>query len=104
MGLSMCPGTGSGLCSRRHTCWCLARRDPAGVSMSRLAPGIWRAIGLALVAGAAWWMNVPDDTARAEELAGRGKFAEGTERATRAIQRAPLAWRPYFTRAGALAR
>jgi hypothetical protein len=48
-------------------------------------------------------MKVPDDAARAEELAGRGQFAEAAMRATRAIQRAPLAWRPYFTRAGAFA-
>jgi tetratricopeptide (TPR) repeat protein len=81
----------------------LARRDPPEGSVSRLAPGLWRAFGLALVAGAAWWMNVPDDSARAEELAGRGKSAEAAELATRAIQSAPLAWRPYFTRAGVLA-
>jgi tetratricopeptide (TPR) repeat protein len=81
----------------------LARRDPAEAGVSRFAPGIWRALGLALVAGAAWWINVPDDAARSEELAGRGKFAEAAARATRAVQRAPLAWRPYFTRAGALA-
>jgi hypothetical protein len=48
-------------------------------------------------------MNVPDEAARAEELAGRGKSAEAAERATVAIQRTPLSWRPYFTRAGALA-
>ena len=82
----------------------LARRDPAETGVSRLAPAIWRALGLLLVAGAAWWMAVPDDAARAEELADRGKFNEAAERATRAIERAPLAWRPYFTRAGALAR
>lgn len=82
----------------------LARRDPAESGVSRLAPGIWRVLGLALVAGAAWRVNMRDDAARAEELAGRGKFAEAAARATQAIERAPLAWRPYFTRAGALAR
>jgi hypothetical protein len=82
----------------------LARRDPDEAGVSRLVPGLWRATGLALVAGAAWWMNVPNHAARAEELAGRGKFAGAVTHATLAIQRAPLAWRPYFTRAGALAR
>jgi hypothetical protein len=81
----------------------LARRGPDAPGVSRIAPVLWRATGLAVVACAAWWMNVPDDAARAEELAGRGKFAEAGARATRAIQCAPLAWRPYFTRAGALA-
>ncbi len=81
----------------------LARRDRDEAAESRVAPILWRATGLALVACAAWWMNVPDHASRAEELAGRGKFAEAAARATRAIERAPLAWRPYFTRAGALA-
>ena len=65
----------------------LARRDPIGRGVSRLAPGAWRAAGLAIVTCAAWWMNVPDDTARAEVLAGSGRFDEAAVRATRAIQR-----------------
>jgi tetratricopeptide (TPR) repeat protein len=80
----------------------LARRD-AVPRASRVAPAAWRALGLALVALAAWWLNVPDDAARAETLSRAGNFAEATQCASRAIGRAPLDWRPYFTRAVALA-
>ena len=81
----------------------LARSDAAPRIASRAAPVLWRGIGLALVALAAWWLNVPDDASRAEALSRAGHFAEATQRARRAIERAPLDWRPYFTRAGALA-
>ena len=81
----------------------LARSDAAARTASRAAPVLWRGLGLVLVALAAWWLNVPDDTSRAEALSRAGHFAEATQRAGRAIERAPLDWHPYFTRAVALA-
>jgi tetratricopeptide (TPR) repeat protein len=81
----------------------LARKDDAPRITSRIAPVLWRAKGLALVALAAWWLNVPDDASRAEALSLDGRFAEATQRAGRAIERAPLGWHPYFTRAVAQA-
>ncbi|MEO6784841.1 MAG: O-antigen ligase family protein [Chthoniobacteraceae bacterium] len=82
----------------------LSRSDAAPRTASIFASALWRGIGLALVALAAWWVNVPDDEARAEALARDGNFSAAIVRASRAIGRAPLDWRPYFTRAGALAR
>ena len=81
----------------------LARRDAAPRPPSRVASTSWRAFGISLVALAAWWLNVPDDEARAEALSREGKFSAAAGRASRAIAREPLAWRPYFTRAAALA-
>jgi O-antigen ligase len=81
----------------------LSRNDSAPRAVSQFAVMIWRGIGLALVALAAWWVNVPDDAARAEILSRDGKFSAAIARASRAIERAPLDWHPYFTRAGALA-
>ena len=81
----------------------LARRDSAASAPSRAAQAIWRALGLALVGVAAWWVNVPDDESRAESLSREGKFSMAVTRASRAIVREPLGWRPHFTRAVALA-
>ena len=77
----------------------LARRDVVPRAASRAAAAMWRTLGLALVLLAAWWMNVPDDGARAEALSGEGKFSAAADRASRAIAREPLGWRAYFTRA-----
>ena len=81
----------------------LARRDAVPCAPSRAAAAVWRALGLALVALGAWWVNVPDDEARAEALSHDGKFSAAVSRADRALARAGLDWRPYFTRAVALA-
>jgi hypothetical protein len=81
----------------------LARRDAAPSAASRAALTMWRVSGLALIALGAWWANVPDDEVRAEALSRDGKFSAAVVRADRAIARAPLDWRPYFTRAVALA-
>jgi len=81
----------------------LARRDAEPSVPSRMAPAVWRGSGLAMVALAAWWIHFPDDAARAEALSRAGRFAGAVQRASVAIERAPLDWRPYFTRAGALA-
>ena len=81
----------------------LARRDAVPSAASRAALTMWRVSGLALIALGAWWANVPDDEARAEALSRDGKFSAAVVRADRAIARAPLDWRPYFTRAVALA-
>ena len=82
----------------------LSRRAAAPSASPAFAVTFWRVCGLALVALGTWWANVPDDAARAEALARDGKFSAAVVRASRAIERAPLDWRPYFTRAGALAR
>ena len=85
----------------------LARKDAVSevASHSSRAPVLlWRALGLAMVVLAAWWINFTDHAARAEALAREGRFDAAAESAGRAIARAPLDWRPYFTRAGALAR
>ena len=76
--------------------------DASGGKLAAVA--VWRGIGLAMVVLGAWWINFTDDAARAEVLAGEGRFAAAAESAGRAIARAPLDWRSYFTRAGALAR
>ena len=81
----------------------IARRDAVPSAASRTALATWRVLGLSLVALAAWWVNVPDDESRAESLSRGGKHAAAVERASRAIAREPLGWRPYFTRAVALA-
>ncbi len=81
----------------------LARKDNVPGMPSRFPVPAWRALGLAMVALAAWWMNFTNDAAHAEALASEGRFAAAVESANRAIARAPLDWRPYFTRAGALA-
>ena len=81
----------------------LARRDAVQRAASRTTVMLWRGIGLALVALSMWWLNVPDDAARAEALSRDKRYPEAVERANRAIEHAPLNWRPYFTRAGALA-
>ena len=81
----------------------LARRDATPSAASRAALTFWRVPGLALVGLGAWWANEPDDEARAEALSRDGKFSAAVSRADRAIARAPLDWRPYFTRAVALA-
>lgn len=81
----------------------LSRGDAAARIASDAARFLWRGIGLSLVALSAWWLNVPDDAARAETLSREGKFTAAVARADRAIARAPLDWRPYFTRAAALA-
>ncbi len=80
----------------------LSRRDAAALVPSRAAAPLWRGIGLALVALAAWWLNLPEDAVRAEALARDGKFSAAVVRANRAIVRAPLDWHPHFTRAVAL--
>ncbi len=80
----------------------LARKDAVPAVASRAAVAVWRVLGLALVVLAAWWVNVPDDESRAEALLKAGKFSAATERASRAIAREPLDWRPYFTRAVAM--
>ena len=82
----------------------LARKDHESGIPSHVAVAGWRVLGLAMVALAAWWMNFTNDAARAETLAREGRFAAAAESASLAIARAPLDWRPYFTRAGALAR
>jgi tetratricopeptide (TPR) repeat protein len=81
----------------------LARKDALPSAPSPTAVAVWRGTGLALVALAAWWLSFSDDAARAETLSRAGRFAEAAQLASRAIERAPLDWRPYFTRAGALA-
>ena len=81
----------------------LARKDAVPAVASRAALAMWRGLGLAMVVLAAWWINFTDDAARADVLAHEGRFAAAAESAGRAIRRAPLDWRPYFTRAGALA-
>ncbi|MEO6739092.1 MAG: O-antigen ligase family protein [Chthoniobacteraceae bacterium] len=80
----------------------LARRDVVPLAASRAAAAMWRTLGLALVLLAMWWLNVPDDEARAEALSREGKFSAAADRASRAIAREPLGWRAYFTRAVAL--
>lgn len=85
----------------------LARKEaePAAPPHASRAPVVmWRGLGLAMVVLAAWWIHFTDDAVRAEALARGGRFAAAAESAGRAIARAPLDWRPYFTRAGALAR
>lgn len=82
----------------------LARKDTEPVILSPSAAVVWRALGLAMVALAAWWINFTDEDVRAERLASEGRFAAAVDSASRAIHRAPLDWRAYFTRAGALAR
>ena len=77
----------------------LARRNAIPGAASHAAVAMWRGLGLAIVALGARWMNAADDEARAEALSQSGNFAGATERATRALKRAPLDWRPYFTRA-----
>ena len=81
----------------------LARKDAVPAAASRAAVAVWRGLGLAMVVLAAWWINFTDDAARADVLAREGRFSAAAESAGRAIRRAPLDWRPYFTRAGALA-
>lgn len=81
----------------------LARKDAVPAAPSPVAVGVWRGLGLAMVVLAAWWIIFSDRAARAEVLAREGRFAAAAESASRAIGRAPLDWRPYFTRAGALA-
>ncbi len=81
----------------------LARKDTEPATPSRVAPIAWRVLGLSLVALGVWWLNVPNDEARAEALSQDGRHAAAVDRASRAIAREPLGWRPYFTRAVAQA-
>jgi tetratricopeptide (TPR) repeat protein len=81
----------------------LARRDTLPAPDARGAGAFWRLAGLALVGGALWWRTVPDEAPLAEALSHAGRFAEAGAVASHALERAPLNWRLYFTRAGARA-
>lgn len=80
----------------------IARRDVLTLP-SRTSALTWRVLGLSLVGLAAWWVNVRDHGKRAETQLMTGKFSSAEASATFAIHRAPLEWRPYFTRAMARA-
>jgi hypothetical protein len=56
------------------------------------------AVGLAVI-----FARLPNEAAQADTLLQKRHFAEAEEVATRALVRAPLDWRIYFTRAGARA-
>ena len=81
----------------------LARRDPAPAPESVRVAVLWRVGGIALMAGSVWLALIPADIARAEALLQSGNHSAAEEAALRGISRAPLDWRPYFTRAGARA-
>jgi len=81
----------------------LARREALPAPDSRGAVALWRGLGLALLAAAAWRWPDFSEMRDAEKLSQAGQFAKAEAAATRALGRAPLDWGAYFTRAGARA-
>lgn len=63
----------------------------------------WRSIGAGLLALAACWAGVADDSAHADALYREGRYDEAAAAATRALAREPLDYGAYFSRAEALA-
>lgn len=81
----------------------LARGDsPVRPGVSWM-PALSRVFGLLALGAAIALARLPDDASRAEELLHAGHFPEAEATASRALGRAPLDWRMYFTRAGARA-
>jgi len=70
---------------------------------SRMAATLSRVLGLLALVGAWVVGQTPDQAARAEALLSARKYAPAEASADRALERAPLDWRAYFTRAGARA-
>jgi tetratricopeptide (TPR) repeat protein len=70
---------------------------------SWVAAALSRVLGLAALGAAVLFARLPDEARQAELLLHTGRFAEAQAAADRALVRAPLDWRVYFTRAGARA-
>jgi hypothetical protein len=81
----------------------LARGDRSGSVNSRTTMIFSRVFGLLALGAAAVLMRVPDEAAAAQALLQANRFSEAESAANRAILRAPLDWKVYFTRAGARA-
>jgi O-antigen ligase len=90
----------------------LSLHRPLQLKPSRIAPVLFRLIGLGLlISGAAWSLAVPnrmllpgsvgaDNAKRLAEIADRGRdYSEGIALTTKALQWAPLDWQLYFSRA-----
>ena len=81
----------------------LARNDAPAMPASRMAAACSRVFGVIALGAAVILLRLPDDTTQAEMLSQAGRFAEAEAAAGRALVRAPLDWRAFFTRAGARA-
>jgi tetratricopeptide (TPR) repeat protein len=78
----------------------LARRDTPPTADSRGVVILSRLAGLAALVVAVLLWRLPDDAGRAEQLSQAERYADSEAAANRALARAPLDWRVYFTRAG----
>jgi len=81
----------------------LARGDGPPMPASWVAAAFSRVLGLVALVAAVIFARLPDEARQAEMLLHAGRFAEAQAAADRALVRAPLDWRVYFTRAGARA-
>ena len=81
----------------------LARGDNVPSLKSGTAMILSRVFGLVALAGALMLVKTPDEAAAAQTFLQAGRFSEAESAANRAILRAPLDWKMYFTRAGARA-
>ncbi len=78
-----------------------ARRDSAEPEV-RGAALVWRFVGVGLLGMAVGWRGVVDESLRADRLVYEGRFAEAITAAGRAVEREPLDYGAYFSRAQAL--
>lgn len=74
-------------------------RQPEAIAPSAAARWAWRGLGVALLYVAFQFTGVHDELPRAQALAAAGRLADADAAAQRAIERAPLAWQGYYTRA-----
>jgi tetratricopeptide (TPR) repeat protein len=81
----------------------LACGNEVGMPVSRWMSALSRLGGLVALGAAVVLARLPDESGRAQNLLQAGRFAESEAAADRALARAPLDWRAYFTRAGARA-
>lgn len=81
----------------------LARGGETEKPVSSWMPVLSRLFGLATLGAAVVLARLPDDATRARDLLQAGHFTEADVAADRALARAPLDWKAYFTRAGARA-
>jgi O-antigen ligase len=79
----------------------LARGNGAPATPSRVPGMLFRAFGLLALGAAAALIRMPDEAGAAQAFLRANRFSEAEAAANRAILRAPLDWRMYFTRAGA---
>ncbi len=78
----------------------LSRCDPVPAPDARAVIVLWRVLGLVALVSAVILGRMPDEAARAEAFSQAGRLVEAEVSANRALEKAPLNWGAYFTRAG----